>query len=250
MVARKRKQAEEQDNEEINEAVEVEVTVSPKRPHNDSTSVSVAEDEELPTPAAARVVAVQETALVASSSISMELTAAGHYGKKKNEPFLSSPTLLLSGHTEAIYSISFDPTGCYLASGGMDRHIMLWDVKSDGQNYNVLEGHKSAILEVKWTGSRIISCSADKTVAIWDANRGERIRKLTDHTSVVNCCAVAGPSSPHSFASGSDDATVVIWDQRSKAQVQTVYHDYQITSVCMTDDGTAIYSGGIDNIIR
>jgi len=159
------------------------------------------------------------------------LTTAGHWSAKPTptEPFLPSPTLLLTGHKEAVYSLSFDPTGCYLASAGMDRAVMLWDVKGGGHNYNIMEGHKNAILEVKFVdASRLVTCSADKTVALWDANKGVRIRKWATHSAIVNCCAVAGPRSPHAFASGSDDATVVVWDTRTKEAAHTAYHDYQV----------------------
>ena len=43
---------------------------------------------------------------------------------------------------------------------------VLWDVAGESKNYNVLTGHKNAVLEVKWSSSlnTLISCSADKTV--------------------------------------------------------------------------------------
>ena len=45
-------------------------------------------------------------------------------------------------------------------------------------------------------------------------------------------------------------SVVIVWDQRCKPQVQSVYHDYQITSVCMSSDGESLFSGGIDNVVR
>lgn len=49
--------------------------------------------------------------------------------------------------------------------------VVLWDVYGECRNYNVLSGHKNAVLEVQWTydSSQIVSASADKTVGIWDA---------------------------------------------------------------------------------
>jgi WD40 repeat protein len=52
------------------------------------------------------------------------------------------------------------------------------------------------------------------------------------------------------FASGSDDCTAIVWDQRSKKQLQSIYHDYQVTAVCMAADGNSLYTGGLDSIIR
>lgn len=126
----------------------------------------------------------------------------------------------------------------------------MWDVYGVNKNYNVMSGHKSAVLQVKWKSTDcIVSCSADKTVAIWDANRGQRTKKFTAHTGVVNSCAVA-QDAPNLIASGSDDCTAVVWDIRSKSPVCSVYHDYQVCSVCLSPDGQSVYTGGIDNIIR
>jgi Prp8 binding protein len=76
-----------------------------------------------------------------------------------------------------------------------------------------------------------------------------RTRKLTDHGSIVNSCSIARDNH-QIFASGSDDCTVIIWDERSKKQLQSIYHDYQVTAVCMAADGNSVFSGGLDNIVR
>ena len=127
----------------------------------------------------------------------------------------------------------------------------MWDI-FDGEckNYNVLSGHKSAVLQVCWpTQNSIVSCSADKTVATWDANKGIRTRKFQEHTAVVNSCSVAADM-PHLIASGSDDCTVILWDSRMKESVASIYNDYQVCAVCLSKDGQAVYAAGIDNIIR
>jgi len=129
---------------------------------------------------------------------------------------------------------------------------VLWDVYGDNLNYNVLSGHKSAVLEVKWRKkdpSNIISCSADKTLGVWDSNKGRCIRKLTQHNGIVNTCAI-GDNVPNLIVSGSDDNTARLWDDRSKWQVAVMPHTYQVTSVAVDSEGETVYTGGIDNIIR
>lgn len=54
---------------------------------------------------------------------SLELSANGSVREKALKNILQSPTVLLTGHTEAIYSIAFDPSGMHLASASMDRTI-------------------------------------------------------------------------------------------------------------------------------
>lgn len=56
---------------------------------------------------------------------------------------LLAPTMLLTGHQAAVYTLKFDPTGLQLASAGADRAIFLWDTRGECDNYNVLRGHKN-----------------------------------------------------------------------------------------------------------
>lgn len=168
---------------------------------------------------------------------------------------LSAPNVQLKGHSGAIYSCDFNPTGELLASGSMDKSILLWEIFGEEgcKNYNVLNGHKGAVLEVKWLPSTVssptlLSCSSDKVVSLWDADKGKRLRKLEEHGAIVNCCNV-DLANPHTVVSGSDDCTAIVWDTRSKDSM-SLFHDYQVTSVAIADDGKSVYTGGIDNIIR
>jgi Prp8 binding protein len=105
---------------------------------------------------------------------------------------------------------------------------------------------------VKWLNqdaTQILSCSADKTVALWDANRGQRLKKYAEHNGIVNSCSIARDKNVL-FASASDDCTAIVWDKRNKASIATFYQDYPILSVCLSHDGNAMFTGGIDNIIR
>ena len=54
---------------------------------------------------------------------SLELSANGSVRAKTSKNILQSSTVLLTGHTEAVYSIAFDPSGMHLASASMDRTI-------------------------------------------------------------------------------------------------------------------------------
>jgi Prp8 binding protein len=128
--------------------------------------------------------------------------------------------------------------------------LVLWDVFGESKNYNVLSGHKSAVLELQWhADNALLSCSADKSVALWDANQGNRLRKFTEHTAIVNSCAIC-TGDVNLCASGSDDCTAIIWDSRVRTSVATLYHDYQLCAVALSHDGQHLYTGGLDNLIR
>src|SRR5688572_17152773 len=57
--------------------------------------------------------------------------------------------------------------------------------------------------------SHIFSASADKTMAAWDIEAGQRIKRCVGHTSIVNSCFPA-KRGPPLVATGSDDATVKV----------------------------------------
>ncbi|GAB9469613.1 hypothetical protein Gpo141_00006886 [Globisporangium polare] len=164
---------------------------------------------------------------------------------------LAAPTMLLTGHSAAVYSLKFDPSGQHAASSSFDRSILLWDVYGECRNYNVLSGHKNAVLEVQWTydSAQVISASADKTVGVWDAQTGRRVKKFAGHSSVVNsCCPVT--KGPTLVVSGSDDSTAKLWDVRYKRAVKTFENNYQVTAVCFSADNSQIITGGLDGDIK
>lgn len=114
-----------------------------------------------------------------------------------------------------------------------------------------MSGHKNAVLEMHWTpdGDHLITCSPDKTVRAWDAESGQQIKKMAEHSSYVNACAPA-PRGPPLVVSGSDDGTAKLWDLRVKGAIQTYPDKFQVTSVAFSADADKIYTGGIDNELK
>ncbi|CCI44573.1 unnamed protein product [Albugo candida] len=165
---------------------------------------------------------------------------------------LLAPTMLLSGHDAAVYSVKIDPSGMHVASASFDQRILLWNIHGDCCNYGVLLGHKNAVLEVDWSydSSKITSASADKTVALWDVETQQRIKRWKDHKKVVNSCSLV-PKGPTLIVSGSDDGTTKLWDARLKKRaVKTYDSSFQVTAVCFGKDSGQIISGGLDGLVR
>lgn len=66
---------------------------------------------------------------------------------------------------------------------------MIWEVFEEKcRNLTSLSGHNNAILGTCWSqdDSKIYSCSADKTVCIWDIYEAKRIKKLKGHEGIIN----------------------------------------------------------------
>ncbi|EGP88445.1 unnamed protein product [Zymoseptoria tritici ST99CH_1E4] len=172
-------------------------------------------------------------------------------GSYSNASNLQSPVMQLTGHTAEVFCGRFSPDGAHIASGSMDRSILLWNTTGDCANYGLLSGHKSAILDLHWSrDSQVIySASADKTVASFNVETGERIRKHVGHEEVINCLDVSRRGEEF-LVSGSDDGSISIWDPRAKAAIEYIETQYPVTAIALSEAGNECYSGSIDNDIQ
>ncbi|OCK84837.1 WD40 repeat-like protein [Lepidopterella palustris CBS 459.81] len=164
---------------------------------------------------------------------------------------LQAPVMELTGHTGEVFATRFDPTGEFIASGSMDRNILLWRTSGQCENYGILSGHKGAVLDLQWSrDSRVLfSASADMMLASWDLETGQRIRRHVGHEEVINCLVVS-KRGEELLVSGSDDGYIGIWDPRQKQAIDFIQTEFPITAVALSEAGNEIYSGGIDNDIK
>ncbi|KAF3359399.1 U5 small nuclear ribonucleoprotein 40 kDa protein like [Verticillium longisporum] len=164
---------------------------------------------------------------------------------------LQAPVMELSGHSGEVFAAKFDPTGNFIASGSMDRSILLWRTYGDCENYGTLKGHSGAVLDLQWSrDSRILfSASADMHLASWDLDNGTRIRRYVGHEEVINAMDISRRGD-EVLISGSDDGSIGLWDPRTKHAADYIQTDFPVTAVAISEAGNEIYSGGIDNDIK
>ncbi|CCM04764.1 uncharacterized protein FIBRA_06954 [Fibroporia radiculosa] len=133
-----------------------------------------------------------------------------------------------------------------VVSGGCDKELRVWDVKS-GYCIYTLRGHTSTIRCLKVLHGRpiAVSGSRDRTVRVWDIQRGRCLRVLEGHEQSVRCLDVCG----NRVVSGSYDCTCRVWDIDTGACLHVLRgHFHQIYAVAF--DGVRIASGGLDTTVR
>jgi len=138
---------------------------------------------------------------------------------------------IMDGHQACVNIVRWSRSGRYLASGGDDRFIMIWQFagyglaggfgskikvkKNCGERWKcsyTLKGHSGDVLGLEWSpyDRWLASCSVDNTVVIWDAqNFPQVVQVLRDHTSLVK--GVTWDPIGSYIASQSDDKTIRIW---------------------------------------
>jgi WD40 repeat protein len=157
-----------------------------------------------------------------------------------------------NGHYGPVNSISYSktPGSNYLASGGDDGIVKIWDVNT-GNLLKSLNGHRDAVTSVSFSPkyNKVASGSMDKTIKIWDVYSGALLVTMTEHKLGVTSVSFSKDGSE--IASGSDDGTIKIWDVQTGKLLKTLIgHIDKVTSVDFSDDGKFLASGSRDNTVR
>lgn len=148
------------------------------------------------------------------------------------------------GHN--IISLAFSPDCRYVATGGMDNHINLWDVNTGAELIN-FKGHTDWVicLTMSSDGNYIVSGSKDKTARIWDVKSGQQTAVLKGHEGTV--AAVVYSFDGKLIATGSKDGKIRIFDAYSGNLIRTLGgHKGEVTSISISPDDKYIASTGAD----
>jgi WD40 repeat protein len=92
----------------------------------------------------------------------------------------------LSGHSDTIASITYDPTGEVVATGGMDGIVRVWRA-ANGDVAGVLQGPSEAIEFIAWhpKGTVLLVGSEDMQAWMFNAVQQQCMQVFTGHTGAV-----------------------------------------------------------------
>ena len=109
-----------------------------------------------------------------------------------------------------VLAVAYSPDGRYLASGGCDRKVHIWNANNTNEIVTY-EQHAEWVDSVAWSpdGRYIASAGADMTVHVWEALSGKLLSIYRGHTNIVT--SVAWSPDGKYIASASYDHTVQVW---------------------------------------
>lgn len=150
----------------------------------------------------------------------------------------------LSQFVEGAYGATFRGDGRLLVAGSEEKVVKLFDVQSKNV-LRVFTGHTGPVHRTFFTKDnlKVLSCSDDKSVGLWDIATEARVANFTEHNDYVRAGATS-PISPDIILSGGYDNIVKMYDCRTNETVLTVNHGDPIESTLFLPSGGIFVSAG------
>eukprot|EP01116_Phalansterium_solitarium_P003945 TRINITY_DN1478_c0_g2_i3.p1 TRINITY_DN1478_c0_g2~~TRINITY_DN1478_c0_g2_i3.p1 ORF type:complete len:2362 (+),score=859.43 TRINITY_DN1478_c0_g2_i3:58-7143(+) len=168
----------------------------------------------------------------------------------------------LIGHAERINGLAVSPTG-EVASVSDDATIRVWDALA-GSELATLVGHAGVIDSCSFcpvaaahgrpvlsdrdkhseASFSVLSCSADGTVKVWDAQAEPH---ALGHAKAVNACAFSADGL--TMASGSDDHSLKVWNLQTQQLQRALRGHSGAVRACVFVNDSTLASGGDEGLV-
>jgi WD40 repeat protein len=209
-----------------------------------------------------RAVAEAPTVRAAMFSVTAAVEGLPAYTKLDGTPYRArwahvshrAERAVLEGHNRTVRdtcTIQFDGR-TFLASGGSDATVRLWD-PTTGQQVRQLDGHTASVnvvCSMPIQGRTLLAtASSDGTVRIWNPATGRQLGYIDTYAGPIRAMCVVQLAGSTFLAIGSTDGVVRLHDPNTAEVVQLLRgHAGPVNALCLVEsDGESfLASGGSD----
>lgn len=133
----------------------------------------------------------------------------------------------------------------WVASGGLDHKISLWDLNGAGQKLQIAVGDdeniaKGSVYALACSPSIVASGGPESIVRIWDARTGKRVTKFVGHTDNVRDVLITQDGD--TILTASSDQTVKVWSMTAGRCMYTLtMHNDSVWSLFSDDPQLRVF---------
>lgn len=163
-----------------------------------------------------------------------------------------SYVLKQQGHYYDMNTLAFSQDGQYIATGGEDGKVKVWNAGS-GYCFVTFTEHSASISAVEFAkqGQIMFSASLDGTVRAYDLVRYRNFRTFTSPTPVQFSSLAVDPSGEVVCAGSQDNFEIYMWSvQTGKLLDILTGHEAPVASLAFSPSGSQLASGSWDRSIR
>jgi len=160
----------------------------------------------------------------------------------------------LAGHRQEVCGLKWSPDNQYLASGGNDSKLFVWN-SSSIQPVHTFTEHLAAVKAIAWSPHHpgLLASgggTADRCIRFWNTLTGQAMQSVDTGSQVCNL-AWSKHSSELVSTHGYSQNQILVWKYPSLVQVAKLTgHHYRVLYLAMSPDGESIVTGAGDETLR
>lgn len=158
----------------------------------------------------------------------------------------------IEGDSQIVTALALSPDDKFLFSASHSRQIMVWDL-STSKCVKSWKGHEGPAMGMACdaSGGLLATAGADRKVLVWDVEGGFCTHFFKGHKGVVTTILFHPDPNHLLLFSGSDDASVRVWDLVSKKCLAVLAkHFSTVTSLTISENGWTLLSAGRDKVVN
>jgi hypothetical protein len=137
----------------------------------------------------------------------------------------------------------------HLASGSCCSAICIWNQTIDGPCVKILNGHVGCVNDlVSLSYETLLSCSADRTIKVWNLNSQTVKKTLIGHLDEIASLSMLDDNA--TLASGSQDGQIFIWNLESGKMRNVLYGHLNRIARIVCLEGMLFASASHDELIK
>ncbi|XP_076839632.1 PWP2 small subunit processome component [Brachyhypopomus gauderio] len=156
------------------------------------------------------------------------------------------------GHFNNMATLAYSPDGQYLATGGDDGKVKVWNCSS-GLCFVTFQEHRSSVTGVAFTGSGtvVLSSSLDGTVRAFDLHRYRNFRTMTSPRPTQFSSLAADVSGELVCAGSQDSFEIFLWSMQTGRLLEVLSgHEGPVSCLCFSPVQSVLASVSWDKTVR